>query len=223
MLSWQFQPDEAFAAILDSSLNICIDQLSDQLGDQLGDFLDDELDDQLDDQLDDELAGTIAEANGVCLVGTRIWELIDPSQLLGELQKLLAAHRSAKLYMPTDYHFLILHELLQLQIGFHNDRVSSGGQPLAFGCVLLGHVDFDFVADYYFWDEDFLLSEAVMAGLSEENKALLGFNQETFALAQGLKPHPQELELKEIAAETDSPQNRYKRGKCYPYDEEDKG
>ena len=43
---------------------------------------------------------------------------------------------------------------------------------------------------------------------------------ETFALTQGLKPHPQELELKEIAAETDSPQNRYKRGECYPYDEE---
>ena len=216
MLSWQFQPDEAFAAILDSSLSICIAQLSDQLGDGLGDFLDDELD----DQLDDELAGTIAEANGVCLVGTRIWELFDHGQLLGELQKLLAAQRSAKLYMPTDYHYLILHEVLQLQIGFHNDRISSGGQPLAFGSVLLGHVDFEFVADYYFWDEDFLLSEVVMAGLSEEKKALLGFNQETFGLVQGLKPHPQELELKEIAAETDSPQNRYKQGECYPYDEE---
>ena len=198
MLRWQFQPDEAFAAILDSSLRICIDQLGDYLS--------------------DHLAGTTAEVEFVWLDGTRIWELFDPSQLLGELQKLLTAHRSAKLYMPSDYHFLILHEVLKLQISSHNGRVSACGQPLSFGSVLLGQVDFDFVRDY-FWDEDFLLDPEVMASLSEENKTALGFNQETFALVQGLKPHPQELELQEVDAETESGQNYYKRGKCYPYDE----
>ena len=131
MLSWQFQPDEAFIAILDSSLSICINQLGDLLSDQL--------------------AATIAATDGACLAGTRIWELFDPGQLLGELQKLLTAHRSVKLYMPTDYHFLILHEVLELQIISHNDLVSAFDQPLAFGSVLLGHVDFDFVRDY-FWD-----------------------------------------------------------------------
>ena len=84
--------------------------------------------------------------------------------------------------------------------------------------MLLGQVDFDFVRDY-FWDEDFLLDPEVMASLSEENKTALGFNQETFALVQGLKPHPQELELQEVDTETESGQNHYKRGKCYPYDE----
>lgn len=34
MLSWPFKIDEAFAAILDSSLSICIDQLGDCLSDQ---------------------------------------------------------------------------------------------------------------------------------------------------------------------------------------------
>jgi len=198
MLSWQFQPDEAFAAILDSSLSICIDQLGDQL------------------------AATIASTAGASLSGTRIWELFDPGQLLGELQKLLTAHRSVKLYMPTDYHFLILHEVLELQIISHNDLVSAFDQPLAFGSVLLGHVDFDFVR-YYFWDEDFLLDPEVMASLSEEQKAALGFNQETFALVQGLKPHPQELELREVDAEPESGQNYYRRGECYPYDEEQQG
>jgi len=86
MLSWPFQPDEAFAAILDSSLSNCIEQPGDRLGNQP--------------------AATTAETDGACLAGTRIWELFDPSQLLGELQKLLTAHRSTKLYMPTDYHFL---------------------------------------------------------------------------------------------------------------------
>ena len=62
------------------------------------------------------------------------------------------AHRSAKLYMPTYYHFFILHEVLELQIIYHNNRVAACGQPLAFGSVLLGLVDFDFVREY-FWDE----------------------------------------------------------------------
>ena len=196
MLRWQFQPDEAFVAILDSSLRICIDQLGAYLSDQL--------------------AGTTAEVEFAWLDGTRIWELFDPDQLLGELQKLLSANQSTKLYMPNDYHFLILHEVLELQISSHNDRVSASGQPLAFGSVLLGQVDFDFVRDF-FWDEDFLLDSEVMASLSEENKAALGFNQETFALVQGLKPHPQELELQEMDAELESGRNHYKRGKWYPY------
>jgi hypothetical protein len=185
MLSWPFQPDEAFTAILESSLSICIDQLGDRLGDQL--------------------AATTAETDGACLAGTRIWELFDPSQLLGELQKLLTAHRSTK---------------LEVQISHHNNRVSVCGQPLAFGSVLLGHVDFDFVRDY-FWDEDFLLDPEVMASLSEENKAALGFNQETFALVQGLKPHPQELELQEVNTKPEPGRNYYKRGECYPYEVEE--
>jgi hypothetical protein len=196
MLRWQFQPDEAFVAILDSSLRICIDQLGEYLS--------------------NHLAGTTAEVEFAWLDGTRIWELFDPNQLLGELQKLLTANQSTKLYMPNDYHFLILHEVLELQISSHNDRVSACGQPLAFGSVLLGQVDFDFVRDF-FWDEDFLLDSEVMASLSEENKAALGFNQETFALVQGLKPHPQELELQEMDAELASGRNHYKRGKWYPY------
>ena len=198
MLRWQFQPDEAFVAILDSSLRTCIDQLGDYLS--------------------DHLSGTTAEVEFVWLDGTRIWKLFDPRQLLGELQKLLTANRSTKLYMPNDYHFLILHEVLELQIRYHNDQVSACGQPLAFGSVLLAQIDFDFVRDY-FWDEDFLLDPEVMTNLSEENKAALGFNQETFALTQELKPHPQELELQEVDAEPESGQNYYKRGECYPYDD----
>jgi len=195
MLRWQLQPDEAFAAILDSSLSICIERLS------------------------DHLAGTIGELEVVSLFGTRITELFDARELHTELQKLLMAHRSAKLYMPTDYHFLILHEVLLLQISYHNNQVASRGQPLAFGSVWLAHVDFDFVRDY-FWDEDFLFDPTMMASLPEEDKAALGLNEETFALVQGLKPHPKELELKEVEAETESPHNHYKRGESYPHAEE---
>lgn len=91
--------------------------------------------------------------------------------------------------------------------------------PIAFGSVWLAHVDFDYVSDH-FWDEDFLFDPAVMTSLSEENKAAMGFNKETFALVQGLKPHPKKLELNEVEAESKSPQNHYKPGECYPYVEE---
>ena len=37
---------------------------------------------------------------------------------------------------------------------------------------------------------------------------------------QGLKPHPQKLEVQEVDAESKSWQNYYKQGKCYPYHEE---
>jgi hypothetical protein len=195
MLRWQFQRDEAFAAILDSSLSISIERLS------------------------DHLAGTSSESEVVSLFKTRIWELFTAQQLLTELQKLLMAHRSAKLYMPTDCHFLILHEVLQHQISLHNDRVASRGQPLALGSVLLAHVNFDFVSEY-FWDEDFHFDPTVMSSLSEEDKTVLGFNKETFAMVQGLKPHPEELELNEVNADTESPENHYKRGECYPHVEE---
>ena len=70
--------------------------------------------------------------------------------------------------MPTDYHFLILHEVLQLRFSRYNDRVSTCGQPLAFGSVILGYVDLDFVRDY-FWVEDFLFDPAIMAGLSGDS------------------------------------------------------
>jgi hypothetical protein len=59
-----------------------------------------------------------------------------------------------------------------------------------------------------------------MASLSEENKAALGFNQETFALVQGLMPHPQELELQEVNTKPEPGQNYYRQGECYPYEVE---
>jgi hypothetical protein len=40
------------------------------------------------------------------------------------------------------------------------------------------------------------------------------------ALVQGLKPHPQKLELQEVDAKSKSWQNQYKQGECYPYHEE---
>ena len=45
--------------------------------------------------------------------------------------------------------------------------------------------------------------------------------QKTFALVQGLKPHPQELELQQVHHEPEPGENYYKQGECYPYLDED--
>lgn len=197
MLNWQLQPDEAFSAIVDSALSGAIEHLSETLAEGNG------------------------EADPLGLFSERVGAIFDGEQLLAELRKLLLAHQSPKLYMPSDYHFLLLHDVLQHEIECHNDRVYETGRAVACGDVPLLLIDFDFVRDF-FWDQDFLLEQQVMDRLSEEDKERLGFNPETFALVQGLKPHPKELELVEVR---DEPmpmerENVYKPGGCYPWFEE---
>jgi hypothetical protein len=122
--------------------------------------------------------------------------------------------------MPSDVHFLLLHEVLHHEIECHNDRVFDTGQPVACGDLRLLLIDFDFVRDF-FWDLDFLLQPEVMERLSEEDKQRLGFNPETFGVVLGLKPHPKELELKEVRDERLPGANHYRPGACYPWFEED--
>jgi len=83
-------------------------------------------------------------------------------------------------------------------------------------------IDFAFVCDF-FWDLDFLLDREGMERASEEHKQQLGFSPETFGVVQGLKPHPRELELKEVPEERLPGENHYLPGSCYPWFEEDEG
>ena len=202
MLNWQLQPDAAFNAIVDTALADAIDLLS------------------------AEMAEGRSEGHGAAdplwLFSEQVAALFDPEQLLAELRKLLLAHRSPKLFMPSDVHFLLLHEVLQQEIERHNDLVLDTGQPVACGDVRLLLIDFDFVGDF-FWDLDFLLEPEAMERGSEEAKRQLGFNPELFGVVMGLKPHPEELELKEVADERLPGGNHYMPGSCYPWFEADHG
>jgi hypothetical protein len=116
-------------------------------------------------------------------------------------------------YMPTDYHWLLMYECLQIQIEVLNDMLipdlitqltalataqdtlyltlptrSKGGAGFS--------IDFDALVDMYFWDTDFLLDAEQFARLTPDAKANLGFSPSAFGVTQGLAPHPDELVLR---------------------------
>lgn len=200
MLNWQLRPDAAFNAIVDSALVGAIELLS------------------------EAMAPDHAESNGAAdplwLFSEQVAALFDAQQLLEELRKLLLAHRSPKLFMPSDVHFLLLHEVLHHEIECHNDRVFATGQPVACGDVRLMLIDVDCVSDF-FWDLDVLLEPEVMERVSEDDRQRLGFNPELFGVVLGLKPHPKELELREVPDERLPEADHYRPGACWPWLEED--
>ena len=74
------------------------------------------------------------------------------------LTQLFCASRDPIVYRLTDYHWLLLYEVLQNFCVVHNDLAPAapkGWRPV--GEFRLGEIDFDAMADIYFWDTDFLI------------------------------------------------------------------
>jgi hypothetical protein len=131
-------------------------------------------------------------------------------RVLLELLEKLDAH---ELYVPTDYHWLLVYECLKEQIALFNDapvpsvatrlRALMSDQDTIYlhlpkrsrGTAGVW-IDFDEFIDVYFWDTDFLTNTETFSDLSPEAKRQLGFSGEGFGVTQGLAPHPDELVLK---------------------------
>ena len=116
-------------------------------------------------------------------------------------------------YGPTDYHWLLMYECLQVQIEVLNDMLLPLlveqlktlatvqdavylSLPTRAKDVAGFHIDFDALIDTYFWDTDFLMDAESFARLSAEAKTNLGFSPSVFGVTQGLAPHPEELVLR---------------------------
>jgi hypothetical protein len=193
MLRWSSLPDQVFTALVDAALECAIDMLGDL---------------RTNGESDEESLSNFRQQ-------TRA--LFTSRDLDIELRKLLSAHRSTKFYMPTDYHFLLLYDVLNQWIEQHNESVASEGKPFEYGELRVGEVDFDFAMDHYFWDEDFLLDPEMLDCLSSDQKGSFGLSAETFGVTHELKPHPKELELVESAELPESEgEELYQRGKPYP-------
>ncbi len=77
---------------------------------------------------------------------------------LDVLIQLFCASRDPIVYCPTDYHWLLLYEVLQNFCVIHNDLAPAapkGWRPI--GEFKLSEIDFDALVDIYFWDTDFLI------------------------------------------------------------------
>jgi hypothetical protein len=116
--------------------------------------------------------------------------LFDVAGAKVQLEALRLASGDEQLYKPTDYHWLLLYEVLEAYCeGFNS--LPHGPLHEKYG---IERLDFGFIAEAFFWDTDFLDSN--LPDIPLELRQLMDVSPETFGLTAGLKPHPEELELK---------------------------
>lgn len=193
MLNVGLKPDRVFQSILDEALTFALDRLSDELCEL-------------------EEAGLEQTA-----------ELFDRAGAIRELAKLLEAHRSRSVFLPTPYHSLILYEVLATFVDIRNDTrkdalLDGTDEPwAAFGGVAVREVDLDSLLDVYFPDMDFLIDPTVLDGLTEAGKERLGFTEQIFGIVHRLPPHPEELQLLECEPPDPLDPPLFKAGEDYPW------
>jgi hypothetical protein len=126
---------------------------------------------------------TALESEGESITGfgndVDLWEACYPensryfeaASCLEALTQLFCASRDPIIYCPTDYHWLLLYEVLQNFCVIHNDLAPvapKGWRPV--GEFKLSEIDFAALVDIYFWDTDFLI--APMPGSSRQPEEL---------------------------------------------------
>ena len=112
------------------------------------------------------------------------------------LKDLLRASQDSALYQLTDYHWLLLYEVLERFTEVFNDEpdIVTGGSRLV-SKYKIRKIDFHEFIDHYFWDMDFLTNPDYMINLGQKDREGMGFNKEAYGVIQRWPPHPEELEL----------------------------
>ena len=187
MLRFQETPDRIFIEILKVSMEIVIDEITDLL------------------DYSENAKEAKHELGGILPLAARVFS---PQVALKTLRDMLEKLFQPELYYLNDYHYLLIYDVLQLYSGHHNDLVRRSGtksernSAAKIGPFHIDEIDFDRLEAVYFYDTDFLFDPEMMLSLGEEERKDMAFNPETFAITQGLAPHPEELVLKEVADET---------------------
>ena len=189
MLRFSCRPDKVFHSMLSDALAMALDQLRME-------FLEDEM-----------------------MPWTKSLSIMGREPLTAEVEKLKDAYHSPKLFMPTDYHFLILYEILEWFIEIYNDDPGAVGSEGTLAGVRIGRIDLGGVVDLYFWDTDFLFDPDTLNALTGEGKEMMGFRDTTFGAVNKLAPHADELALEECEPNSlsPSPGGLFEDGEDYPY------
>lgn len=195
MLGFAARPDPAFRVIVTAALEIATDELRNP---------------------------DASDENALVNYSTRTQAIFNRQELLAELEKLLEAHRSPTTYKLTGYHFLILHDVLQVYADLHNDSLELHDGVRRWGDVTIRKIDLDTVLAVYFFDTDFLFAPDVFNALDEQRKEEMQFADEAWGVVNQLKPHPDELALQEASPDffpsDPHDEHRYEPGQDYPVD-----
>jgi len=187
MLRFQETPDKIFIEILKVSVEIVIDEITELIG------------------YSGNPKETKSELRTILPLAARVFS---PGVALKTLRDMLEKLFRPELYYLNDYHYLLIYDTLQLYSELHNDLVrisrskNEKNAAARIGPYHIEEIDFDRLEVLYFYDTDFLFDPEVMLNLGEEERKGMSFNPETFAITQGLSPHPEELVLKEVTDET---------------------
>lgn len=146
-----------------------------------------------------------------------VCKIFSREELLAQLKKLHKAHLSGRIYSLTYYHLLVLHDIISIVVDMHNDLQTPDDDSL-FSALMIKQIDLDQLFDSYFPDTDFLFSAADFDRLALSDKEALGFSDEIFGIVHGMKPNPDELEMKPVEQdESWKAPDIYKPGEAYPF------
>jgi len=138
---------------------------------------------------------------------SKIFSLEDARDLV---KKLLDAHKDLKeTYYLTDYHYLVIYEILECEKDIYNNAYGDtdveriGNKEYKLGTAQKEErkefkrkaKSVEYIEECLFWDLDFLLGKEILLGMDEKHKKQLGFSSETFGVIMGMKPHPDEIKL----------------------------
>lgn len=187
MLGFQTPPDKIFMAVLSESMEMMINRIG------------------------ETLAVHRKEA-----VGSFVFESLMPNAsrvfaaetALTSLKHMLHCHKGPGLYRLNDYHFLLLYDTLEYFCDVHNGRVVSAPnehereRASKVGKYHIEEIRFEGLINIYFYSTDFLTDEGAAMDLNPEEDRGSGIHDESFSIAQGLAPHPEELKINEAKEET---------------------
>jgi hypothetical protein len=188
MLRFQSHPDKIFTAILKDGIELMIDEFNNALY-----FA------KSYEEVNDDLYAVLPNA----------LKVFKPKTALSTLKDMLDCLGKPQLYQLNDYHYLLLYDTLSNLCDLHNDAVrdceteEDRKQLSQIGDYFIEELLFDELIDLYFYDTDFLLNPEDVFQMGMDVRKGLDVSDETYAIGQGLAPHPEELELK--VHKTDKP------------------
>jgi hypothetical protein len=180
MLRFSKAPDPVFQAILRKSLDYAIDVISDLL-----------------QVFNHDDTGTRQE---FMRLFPETGRMFPPSVARAALVNLRSCLDRPDIYALTDYHYLLLYDVLNFYADVHNGLVIAAKnkkqrkEASFVDPFYVEKIHIDEIIDLYFFDQNFLLDAETLLSLPEQARKTL--RPELFGVCQGLLPHPEELELK---------------------------
>lgn len=180
MLRFKIPPDPVFQAILRKSIDAAIDVAADLL--QVFNYDD---------------TGTRQEFMSLF---PEIGRVFPPSVAKAALENLRRCLDKPEVYLCTEYHSLLLYDVLNFYAAVHNGLVIKAGnkkerkEASFVDPFYIEKIQADEIVDLYFFDQNFLFDSETLQSLPGPVRKTL--RPELFGLCAGLPPHPEELDLK---------------------------